>query len=206
MRKDVGFHRSILLHVLKTGDGGWMQGALNLVEQLQTMANLLPICIQLCRTHLVSVQPWFQLGGTLWRRHPGISIGRRSRQQVSRVTRLALSALPIMSTPPTGTSSTSRDAIFGRLQREIRDAQQGSDSEMDFSHIWLSVRNVLDLNPPKGRRLASIEEFRSNIQQLGHDRLHKLIRDIKEDGPWKLLLEDGDICSLPTIALIMTST
>jgi hypothetical protein len=111
-----------------------------------------------------------------------------------------------MSTPPTGTSSTSRDAIFGRLQREIRDAQQGSDSEMDFNYIWLSVKNVLKFNPPKGRCIASEEEFESNIQRLGHGRLPKLIREIKEDGSWKLLLEDGDICSLPTIALIMTST
>ena len=104
----------------------------------------------------------------------------------------------------TGTSSTNRD--IGRFRKAIREAQQGSDSEMDFNYIWLSVKNVLKFNPPKGRCIASEEEFESNIQRLGHGRLPKLIREIKEDGSWKLLLEDGDICSLPTIALIMTST
>ena len=76
-----------------------------------------------------------------------------------------------------------------------------------FPVIWVTVHNVLELDPEVRRPLATQPQFLANVDRLGVGRFCDLLRNAKEEnGTWKELFQDGEIPPSPAIALIMTST
>jgi hypothetical protein len=86
-----------------------------------------------------------------------------------------------------------------------------TSAKMDDDHlrvmlelVWFSVNRLLNRDPSLNRNLASLDEFKNNVNNRGEDRFFNLLRDTAEDvrisgfaTRWAPIFLDGMSISFP---------
>ena len=89
------------------------------------------------------------------------------------------------------------------LKRIIQPDDEDEDIKDSLAKVWITVNDALEAHV-KGKRLATRDEFFTNVKERGENVFIKVLRDAVKNNTWQDLLDNGTSFLPPNLKQLVT--